>query len=241
MSVARVPPARPGGRHLLRSSSLARALVADAGIRPGELVLDIGAGSGMLTRPLAATGARVLAIEPDRRLAARLRRAVTTATVVERRVEELEWPGEPFRVMANLPFAEAASICRALLSDPRVALVSADLIVEWDFAAKRARLWPSTAQTVLWNAWYELALVRRIEPQQFVPVPSVAAGVLRARRRERPLVRPADAAAYERFVREAFRSRADARARDPHAWAHAFLTSGRTRSVRSVTRRGRAR
>ena len=129
---------------------------------------------------------------------------------------------EPFRVVANLPFAEAASICRSLLSDPRVPLVSADLIVEWDFAAKRARLWPSTAQTVLWNAWYQLAVVRRLEPAQFAPVPSVAAGVLRASRRGRPLVRPVDAAAYERFVRQGFRSSAAARERT--------RTPGRTHS-----------
>lgn len=241
MSVARVPPARPGGRHLLRSSGVATALVADARIGAGELVLDIGAGSGMLTRPLAAAGARVVAIEPDRKLAARLRRAVPDATVLERRIAEVAWPREPFRVVANLPFAEAAAVCRSLLSDPLVPLVSADLIVEWDFAAKRARLWPSTAQTVLWNAWYELAVVRRLERSQFAPVPPVAAGVLRAARRERTLVRPADAAAYDRFVRNGFRSSAAARERDPHAWAHAFLTSGRARSVHAVTRRGRAR
>jgi 23S rRNA (adenine-N6)-dimethyltransferase len=241
VSVARVPPARSGGRHLLRSNGVARALVEDAGIRAGDLVLDIGAGSGMLTSPLVAVGARVLAIEPDRRLAGRLRRAVPEATVLERHCEDVAWPREPFRVVANLPFTEASDICRALLSNPLVQLVSADLIVEWDFAAKRVRLWPSTAQTVLWSAWYELAVVRRLDRGHFAPVPSVAAGVLRARRRERPLVRPADAAAYERFVRDGFRSSAAARDRDPHAWARAFLTSGRVRSVPTVRRRGRAR
>jgi 23S rRNA (adenine-N6)-dimethyltransferase len=215
--------------------------VAEAGVSAGDLVLDIGAGSGMLTEPLAAVGARVVAVEPDHRFAARLRRAVPDAAVLERRIEEVAWPRDPFRVVANLPFAEAASICRSLLSDPRIPLVSADLIVEWDFAAKRARLWPSTAQTVLWNAWYTLAVVRRLEPSQFTPVPSVAAGVLRATRRERPLVRPADAAAFELYVRAGFRSSGAARERDPHTWAQAFLTSGRARSVSPVRRRGRAR
>jgi len=204
-------------------------------------VLDVGAGSGMLTRELAGVGARVVAIEPDRRLAARLRRAVPEAIVLEQDALMTTWPTEPFRVVANLPFAAAAGICRSLLSDPAIPVASADLIVEWDFAAKRARLWPSTAQTVLWNAWYELAVVRRLEPRAFVPVPSVAAGVLRARRRSLPLVRPADAAAYEEFVRRGFRGSPAARERDPHAWAAAFLTSGRGRTVSRMTRRGKAR
>lgn len=196
----------------------------------GDLVVDIGAGSGMLTGALLRAGARVIAIEPDRKLAARLRRACPAAEVIEADALVFAWPCEPFRVVANLPFARAADICRALF-DPRVPLRSADLIVEWDFAAKRARLWPSTAQTVLWSAWHELSVARRIEARAFAPVPSVAGGVLRARRRERPLVRPEDAARYERFVRHGFRQNR-ARERDPHAWAGAWEESSeRARTV----------
>ncbi len=240
MSVARVPPARPGGRHLLRSGGLAASIVADAGIARGDLVLDIGAGSGMLTRALLDAGARVAAIEPDGRLARRLRRAAPRATVFESDALEVALPDEPFRVVANLPFARAADICRRLLTDPRVPLVSADLIVEWDFAVKRARLWPSTAQTVVWSAWHELTVVRRLEPTAFAPPPSVAAGVLRARRRSAPLVRPGAAAAFERFVRRGFAASARARERDVHAWARAFAeSSGAARTVPPMTRRGR--
>lgn len=191
-------------------------------MQPGDLVVDVGAGSGMLTAPLLAAGARVVAIEPDGVLGARLRRACPAAQVVACDWRAFRWPREPFRVVANLPFAHAAEICRALLGDPRVPLISADLVVEWDFAAKRARLWPSTAQTVVWTAWYELSVVRRLPPSAFAPPPSVAAGVLRARRREVPLVEPSLAPRYDRFVRDGFRRRRDARELDPHAWAIRF-------------------
>jgi 23S rRNA (adenine-N6)-dimethyltransferase len=231
LSAARVPPVRPGGRHLLRSSRLADAIVADAGVLAGELVVDVGAGSGMLASALLRAGARVIAIEPDRRMARRLRRACPGALVVEADVFATSWPREPFRVVANLPFAHSTAICRTLFAVPGVPLTAADVIVEWDFAVKRSRLWPSTAQTVLWSAWYELALVRRLERTAFVPQPSVAAAVLRARRRARALVAPADAEAYEAFVRRGFRSHR-ARERDPHAWAEAWQeSSGRRRTV----------
>jgi 23S rRNA (adenine-N6)-dimethyltransferase len=218
---ARVPQGRPGGRHLLRSKALAESIVREADVCCGDLVVDVGAGSGMLTAPLLAAGARVVAVEPDRELGSRLRRACPGAQIVACDWRAFRWPAEPFRVVANLPFAEAADVCRALF-DPRMPLVGADLIVEWDFAAKRARLWPSTAQTVVWNAWFELAVTRRLPPSAFAPPPSVAAGVLRARRRSVPLVDPRAAARYDRFVRDAFRRRRDARELDPHAWATRF-------------------
>lgn len=243
MRSARVLQGRPGGRHLLRSRTLAAEIVRDAGVEAGELVVDVGAGSGMLTVPLLAAGARVTAIEPDRELAARLRRACPGARVVEADARHVAWPCEPFRVVANLPFARAADICRSLLSSPSPPLRSADLIVEWDFAAKRARLWPSTAQTVIWSAWYELSVARRIPPEAFAPQPSVAAGVLRARRRTVPLVDPRRADGYEAFVRRGFRRDARARELDPHTWARRFRAEESSAAARTVTRmnRGRAR
>jgi 23S rRNA (adenine-N6)-dimethyltransferase len=195
----------------------------------------------MLTRPLLAAGARVLAIEPDRVFAARVRRACPDAQVVEADALKVTWPHEPFRVVANLPFAHAAELCR-LLFDPGVPLEAADLIVEWDFAAKRARVWPSTAQTVIWSAWQELTVSRRLAPEAFAPRPSVAAGVLRARRRAVPLVAPGEAARYDRFVRDAFRRSPQARELDPYAWAARFNeSSASARTVSQMPRRRRAR
>ena len=61
---------RAGGRrwgwHALDGRAAAR-LVAAAGIRPGDLVVDAGAGTGALTAPLVAAGARVVAVERQRR------------------------------------------------------------------------------------------------------------------------------------------------------------------------------
>jgi 23S rRNA (adenine-N6)-dimethyltransferase len=205
------PQARPRGRHALRSRAFADELVRDAGIRPGTLALDLGAGSGVLTRALADAGARVRAVELDpaalRQLETRFG-ADTRIELVESDAKLVALPSEPFAVVANLPFAAGTAILRHLLGDPRVPLTQLDAIVEWGLAAKRTAVWPSTLLGCTWGAWYELSLVRRVPRACFAPPPSVDAAVLRATRRAIPLVPPAAAAAYEALLRRAFGARA---------------------------------
>jgi 23S rRNA (adenine-N6)-dimethyltransferase len=126
------PPssARPRGRHFLRSRALADELVRDAGVEPGDLVLDLGAGEGMLTASLVAAGARVVAVELDGRSAEILRSRFRGVDVVRGDARLVATPREPFRVVANLPFATGTAILRRLLDDPCVPLRQADVIVE---------------------------------------------------------------------------------------------------------------
>ena len=181
------------GQHFLRSSALAAELVRAAGIGPGDLVLDLGAGNGVLTGALARTGARV---------AAGLRSRFPE--VIEDDILRIELPREPFRVVANLPFCEGTAILRRLL-DTRVPLVSADAIVEWGLAEKRTAVWPSTRLSVEWGAWFELTLVRRLPRSCFAPPPAVDAAMMRAVRREEPLVPPGRAGEFRRVVERGFR------------------------------------
>jgi 23S rRNA (adenine-N6)-dimethyltransferase len=243
---ARARPAarRAPDRHFLRSAALAEAIVADARIAPDELVVDIGAGGGRLTGPLARTGAEVWAIELDPQLARALRSRFArggNVRVVGGDAMREPLPRRPFRVVANLPFGSTTAILRRLLDDPGVPLRQADVIVEWGLARKRAACWPSTLLGITWGAWYELTVVRRLPAGCFEPRPSVDAAVLRATRRATLLVDELCAPRFRAFVRTAFaaglpRSRAarrclhvlglDARAQprdlDVHQWAALF-------------------
>ena len=201
MSVGRVR-SRPSGRHYLRSRSLAEQLVHDAGVATGELVLDLGAGRGIITRALRDVGARVVAVELDAHVLGDLRQLGVEVVRADARAVQL--PREPFRVVANLPFAAGTAILRRLLDDPRTPLLSCDAIVEWGLATKRAAVWPSTLTSVYWGAWYELTVARRVPRACFAPPPSVDAAVLRAVRRAEPLVPVLDAGDYRTFLRCAF-------------------------------------
>jgi 23S rRNA (adenine-N6)-dimethyltransferase len=202
--------ARPRGRHSLRSRAFADELVRDAGIRPGTLALDLGAGRGALTRALADAGARVRAVELDHAALHELETrfgADPRVEVVPGDATHVPLPVEPFSVVANLPFAAGTAILRRLLGDPCIPLLQLDAIVEWGLAAKRAAVWPSTLLGCTWGAWYELSLVRRVPRACFAPPPSVDAAVLRANRRPAPLVPPEEAAAYGALLQRAFAAR----------------------------------
>ena len=229
MSERRARAARRFGsarsQHFLRTRELAAWLVRDAELPADALVLDLGAGSGRLTAELARAAARVVAVELDPALAARLRGRWPNVDVVERDAARVELPSEPFRVVANLPFDRTTELLRKLLDDPRTPLVRADLVVEWGVALKRALPHPSTATGVRWAAWYRFAVERRLPPTAFAPPPRVAAGVLVIRRRTDPLVPPAEAGRYAAFVARGFRrglrSVAPARVLRRHGYAAA--------------------
>ena len=202
--------ARPRGRHALRSRAFADELVRDAGIAPGTLALDLGAGAGILTRALADAGARVRAVELDPAALRQLRGRFDGdphVEVVEEDATRVRLPDEPFAVVANLPFAAGTAILRRLLGDPRLPLTRLDGLVEWGLAAKRTAVWPSTLLGCTWGAWYELRLVRRVPRACFAPPPSVDAAVLRATRRAEPLVEPAQAADYAALLQRVFAAR----------------------------------
>jgi 23S rRNA (adenine-N6)-dimethyltransferase len=194
--------------------------VREARIADGDLVLDLGAGAGLLTGALRAAGARVLAVELDPALAATLRHRFESdgqVRIVEGDASRVQLPPEPFAVLANLPFASGTAILRRLLDDPRIPLRRLDAIVEWGLAAKRTRVWPSTQLSCYWNAWYELALVRRVPREAFAPPPSVDAAVLRAIRRPVTLVPIGEARAYLAFLQRAFAERGRLRRIVPRA------------------------
>jgi 23S rRNA (adenine-N6)-dimethyltransferase len=170
-------------------------------------VLDLGAGGGVLTGALVAAGARVRAVELDAPALRQLRgrfAGESRVEVVSADATQVRLPDEQFAVVANLPFAAGTAILRRLLGDPRVPLTQLDAIVEWGLAAKRTAVWPSTLLGCTWGAWYELRLVRRVPQGCFAPPPSVDAAVLRATRRDEPLVPQRQGAAYEALLRRAF-------------------------------------
>jgi len=151
----------------------ARHVVARAGIRDGDLVVDLGAGTGALTAALVEAGARVIAIElhPARAAALRERFAGADVTVVRADVARVRLPRRPFRVVANPPWALAETVRANLLRSP--SLVRADLVLpRW-----LVRRWAARYRTI------EVGTSLRAE--SFVPAAPTGAAVAILRRTSR--------------------------------------------------------
>jgi 23S rRNA (adenine-N6)-dimethyltransferase len=197
------------GQHFLAGGRLAAELVEQAGVGPADLVVEIGAGTGVLTQALARRAGRVLAIERDPRLAATARRRLAAhgnVAVVTGDALGVPLPRRPFRVVANLPFGSTEAILRRLLDDPRSPLRRADLIVQEEAARRYAAATPATPRTIHWGVWYELTVHRRLPSDCFRPPPRVAAAVLVARRRRPPLVPVAGRDRLAALLRAGFRA-----------------------------------
>jgi 23S rRNA (adenine-N6)-dimethyltransferase len=169
------------GWHRLAPTWAAR-VVADAGVRPGDLVLDIGAGTGALTAPLVAAGARVIAVElhPERLAVLRERFADDDVTVVRADVADLRLPRRPFRVVASPPFAVTSQVLGRLMA-PGSRLVRADLVLQRG-AARRwaARRAPGEGR---WARHYAVGVGRPVPRRAFTPHPPVDCATLVVTRR----------------------------------------------------------
>jgi 23S rRNA (adenine-N6)-dimethyltransferase len=178
-------PSRPRwGWHRL-TRPWARRLVADAAVRPGELLLDLGAGAGALTEWLVAAGADVVAVElhPDRCRELRRRFRPGRVTVVRADLAHLRLPRRPFRVVANPPFATTSAVLRRLVT-PGSRLVEARLVVPRHVA----RRWtgPGAPGAGRWQREFSARTGGGIPRSAFRPPPPHDAVVLVIARRPRP-------------------------------------------------------
>ncbi|HVA44282.1 MAG TPA: rRNA adenine N-6-methyltransferase family protein [Acidimicrobiales bacterium] len=157
----------------------AERLVKAAGVRPGDLVLDIGAGRGVITEELLAVGARVIAIEyhPDRYRQLH-QRFGSEVVVVRADAADLRLPRRAFKVVANPPFGISVALLRRLLSAGS-RMTTADLIVPDQVAARWARgRAPGSGR---WTRTHHASLGPRLPAQAFRPAAPMPTRILRLR------------------------------------------------------------
>jgi 23S rRNA (adenine-N6)-dimethyltransferase len=177
-------PAGRWGWHQLDRRWIAR-LIRAAELAPGDLVLDIGAGTGAITDQLVRAGASVLAIELHAHRASVLRNrfADWPVTVAQLDATELRLPKRPFKVVANPPFGITTAQLRRL-TQPASRLQRASLVLP-AWAAKR---WAAGRGVggVTSKFAFTFTLGPKIPAAAFYPAPPADAAILLITRNEPP-------------------------------------------------------
>lgn len=180
-------------QHLLVNKGLIQELIRLANIRPADTVLDIGAGTGAITLPLAEKAANVVAIENDSDFIGKLSQKTgdkTNINIWRADFLQTRLPDIPFSVVANIPYSITTPILKKLLDSPAGSLQRAALIVEKG-AAKRFTSYPITDPRILkWRIWFDIRMVRTISPDHFSPRPRVDSAILTICRRASTTVPP---------------------------------------------------
>jgi 23S rRNA (adenine-N6)-dimethyltransferase len=178
---ASVRSRRAWGWHPLTDEWAAR-IVAGAAVRPGELVLDIGAGHGALTAELVGRGARVIAVElhPARARQLQERFAGRPVTVLQADALSMRLPRHPFRVVASPPYAITSPLLRLLLA-PSSRLTAADLVLQRAVVRRYAS--GPAAGPGRWRRRWRLQEGCSLPRRAFRPSPRVDSAVLVVRRR----------------------------------------------------------
>jgi 16S rRNA (adenine1518-N6/adenine1519-N6)-dimethyltransferase len=177
------------GQNFLADPNLLDAIVRDAELAPADVVLEVGAGEGVLSERLAAAAAHLHTVEIDRGLAPALEPVAALPNV------ELHWGDamkldlagfqpEPTAMVANLPYSVATPlILRTIAELPslrRWTVMVQREIADRLRAAPGSRTYGSPSAVA--QLACEVELVRGVDPAVFKPRPRVDSAILRLRR-----------------------------------------------------------
>ena len=181
-----IVPRRRLGQHFLADPNIIQKIVVLAGEPEGARALEIGVGTGTLTRALTEAGFPVTGYEVDRRFAPLLREALWNVEV-DIRFEDAtgldysEFSGEHRWVLvANLPYGVGTPILLDLLR--RAAGLRRFVVMVQREVAERLTAGPGSRTygfpSVVVGLYATARLAFRVSPHVFVPPPNVDSAVV---------------------------------------------------------------
>ena len=207
------------GQNFLVDRGVVQGIVDAAELSPTDTVLEIGPGIGTLTQGLAETGARVVAVELDKKLPAVLAETlkgydnvtIVPGDILKLNISEiLGLPnGSRFKVVANLPYYITTPIIMTLL-EQRLPIERLVTMVQKEVAVRMTARPGSKdygALSIAVQYFTVPRMVMDVPPRSFLPAPEVTSAVIACHVQDVPTVRPADEKLFFRLVRAAFGQR----------------------------------
>jgi 23S rRNA (adenine-N6)-dimethyltransferase len=186
-------------QNFLHNPELVERIVRRAALKPGDTVLEVGPGKGIITKKLAdAVGpdGQVIAVELDTRLADSLSivlRPLTQVKILSMDILHFDFSSLPpnYAVFSNIPFNITSTLLETLLN-PYDGPAQAHLILQRDalIATNEQGTPAETFKSMLIKPLYEIELVVPFLKSDFIPQPSVATALFSFVWRSEPLIDP---------------------------------------------------
>src|SRR2546430_17072573 len=211
----RVSPIKSLGQNFLHDHNLARWIIDQANVGPEDFVVEIGPGLGALTELALAKGARVFAIEKDKRLVKFLRDKFQ-----DRRLEIVHGDALEFdmrvlytqpkvKLLGNLPYYISSQLLIRFLEYPSP--ISLWLFMLQKELAKRLVASPATsdygALTLQVQLQHHVEYLRTVPASVFLPKPDVDSALVRSSPRGVSELPACDHKTFHRLVRTGFSQR----------------------------------
>lgn len=165
------------GQNFLVDDMVLRTIIETGHIKPGENILEIGPGLGILTAELLAARAKVTAVEKDRQLFAYLKKhfkSETNLTLVNNDILKYKITPEPYRIVANIPYSITAKIIKKFTADatnkPNSMLILAQKEVAERVCARPGKL---NLLAICAQLYGEPSIMATVPARAFYPMPKV--------------------------------------------------------------------
>jgi 16S rRNA (adenine1518-N6/adenine1519-N6)-dimethyltransferase len=211
----RVSPVRSLGQNFLHDRNLAAWIVAKAELSADDYVIEIGPGLGALTEFILQSGARVLAIEKDQRLAQFLAKRFAGARLEIIHGDALDYDLRPLfaerrvKLLGNLPYYVASQLLLKFIKYPSP--ISLWLCMLQKEMARRVSAPSGTsdygALSLNVQLKYRVEFLRSVPATVFLPEPEVDSAIVRLVPRAPNELPPHDAETFSRLVRLGFSQR----------------------------------
>ena len=206
------------GQNFLTDRTVVKRIVALVAPGDSDFILEVGPGQGALTRELVDSGATVVAVELDRRLAPLLAAefASSRVSIIEADILKVDLPAalsvftdKKWKVAANLPYNISSQVLIKFLETPTL-FTDLYLMLQKEVGDRLAAR-PATKEygilTLFCRLHFDVTRELIVKPGSFHPVPKVDSAVLRFKALPAPRADVGDEQLFRRLVKAAFNQR----------------------------------
>ena len=181
MKLNKIKPNKRLGQNFLISDIILKKIIRASQIKSSDIILEIGPGTGILTKALAQKAKKIIAVEKDKRLINTLEKElpnnveIISGDILE--IKNLKLP-KYYKLIANLPYYITAPVIRMFLeNDPPKLMI---LMVQKEVGQRICASPPKMSKIAVFTQFYgKPEIISNVSSECFYPQPKVDSVILK--------------------------------------------------------------